>query len=305
MNDFLATLPFDLYELSLFHLVANSGSFTKAGQQAGLTQSAITRQIRGIEEQLGISLFERTTRHVSLSPAGKLLYDKSLTILDATGQLLKEIQHEFQLVPRTLRIGVGRSIGLAYLPGYLFAFRKQYPNVHLHISQRSSNEILAGVEARELDAGLLCAPTRLPLTLQSTHRFVDEFTVILPPDDSLQHLAATMSLQKAKQLLREKRWILINREGNTGRQLHEWLRQKEWPIQPAMELDSFDAIVNLVSLGLGVSMVPHRVLPLYKTRREVRRINIEPRFSRELSVVVRKNRQQPEHVAAFIESILF
>src|SRR4051812_21569126 len=183
MNDFLATLPFDLYELSLFHLVARSGSFTKAGQQAGLTQSAITRQIRGIEEQLGISLFERTTRHVSLSPAGKLLYDKSLAILDSTGDLLREIQHEFNSVPTTLRVGVARSIGLAYLPGYFFSFQKRSPRVRLYVSQRTSNEILSAVEARELDAGLLCPPRRLPLALQTTHRFTDEFTIILPPSD--------------------------------------------------------------------------------------------------------------------------
>lgn len=77
MNYFLATVPFDLYELSLFHLVAEHGSFTKAGQKARLTQSAITRQIRGVEEQLGVALFERTTRHVRLTDAGKLLYAKS------------------------------------------------------------------------------------------------------------------------------------------------------------------------------------------------------------------------------------
>jgi DNA-binding transcriptional LysR family regulator len=305
MNDFLATLPFDLYELSLFHLVAKSCSFTKAAQQAGLTQSAITRQIRGIEVQLGISLFERTTRHVALSPAGKVLYDKSRVILDSTGDLLRELRHEFHLVPRTLRVGVARSIGLAYLPGYFFAFQKQAPRVQLQVCQRTSNEILLAVETRELDAGLLCPPVRLPATLQTTHRFADDFTIILPPDDSSGTLATKATVRLVKQMLKDRRWLLIDREGNTGRQLHQWLRQQEWSIQPAMELDSFDAIVNLVSLGLGVSIVPHRVLPLYRTRREVRRINIKPRFSRELAVVVRKNRQQPEPLAAFIESILF
>ena len=70
MNEFLATGPFDLYELQLFHLVAEHQNFTKAGRAAGLTQSAITRQIRGMEDRLGVVLFERTTRHVRLTPAG-------------------------------------------------------------------------------------------------------------------------------------------------------------------------------------------------------------------------------------------
>ena len=72
-----------------------------------------------------------------------------------------------------------------------------------------------------------------------------------------------------------------------------------------MELDSFDVIVNLVSLGLGVSLVPHRVLALYGERRKFRRIATKPRFTRELAVVVRKNRRQPEPLASFIQSVLF
>src|SRR4030095_6477483 len=81
MNEFLATGPFDLYELQLFHLVAEHQSFTRAGQAAGLTQSAITRQIRGMEDRLGGALFERTTRHVRLTAAGAALHARSGAIL--------------------------------------------------------------------------------------------------------------------------------------------------------------------------------------------------------------------------------
>src|ERR1041385_2388323 len=73
VNEFLATGPFDLYELKLFHLVAEHRNFTRAGQAAGLTQSAITRQIQGMEARLGTPLFERTTRSVTLTAAGAAL----------------------------------------------------------------------------------------------------------------------------------------------------------------------------------------------------------------------------------------
>jgi DNA-binding transcriptional LysR family regulator len=59
------------------------------------------------------------------------------------------------------------------------------------------------------------------------------------------------------------------------------------------------------SVGLGVSLVPHRVLPLYERRKTVRRVAVEPRFRRERVVVVRKNRQPPEHVAGFVKGVLF
>lgn len=95
-----------------------------------------------------------------------------------------------------------------------------------------------------------------------------------------------MTKATVKQLKRHfasQRWVLIDRGGFTGRRLNHWLNTQSWHIEPAMELDSFDVIVNLVSLGLGVSLVPHR----------------------ELAVVVRRNRVTPEPLRSFVGSILF
>lgn len=77
VNQYLATVPFDLYELHLLQLVARHGSFTRAAGQAGLTQSAITRQVQGVEARLGLPLFERTTRSVVVTDAGKFLCRKA------------------------------------------------------------------------------------------------------------------------------------------------------------------------------------------------------------------------------------
>lgn len=305
MSDFLATVPFDLYELSLFHLVAEHRSFTKAGQKAGLGQSAITRQIRGVEDQLGVALFERTTRHVGLTAAGRLLYEKSKPIVASAEATLKQLQQEFHLVPQTLRVGVARSIGLAYFPGFFFAFRRKLPAVQIQVVQLTSREILEAVEAQAIDAGLLSPPKRLPRSLAATHRFADEFVVIAPPDSPLPKASTRSNAKTMKKALGAERWLMIDRNGETGRSVRRWLADQGLVAEPAMELDSFDVIVNLVSLGMGVSVVPHRVLALYGDRRRVRRIKLEPRFVRELAVVVRKNRVQPEPLASFVASILF
>ena len=141
--------------------------------------------------------------------------------------------------------------------------------------------------------------------LAVTHRFDDEFTLVVPPDSKLPRDLASASVRTLRKLLAGERWLLIDPQGETGRALRHWLAGQDWPIEPAMELDSFDVIVNLVALGLGVSLVPHRVLALYGERRKIRRITLRPCFTRELAVVVRKNRQHPEPLASFIESVLF
>jgi DNA-binding transcriptional LysR family regulator len=305
MHEYLSTVPFDLYQLHLFHLVARTRSFTEAARMAGLTQSAMTRQIRAMEISLGVDLFERTTRHVALTAPGRLLLEKSGVILDTTGGLVKDLQARFNLSPKVLRIGIARSIGLGYLPGYFFGFQKKHPAVRLLISQGNSNELLEKVETRELDAGLVCPPRSFPRSLQITHRFTDAFTFIAPPSASGTTGARQMSVQELEKQFGTERWLLIRREGNTGALFARWLKQQNCDLQPAMELDSFDMIVSLVSLGLGVSLVPHRVLPLYAQRRSVHRINIKNTFQRELAVVVRKNRVIPEPLRSFVDGVLF
>jgi DNA-binding transcriptional LysR family regulator len=305
MNEFLATGPFDIYELQLFHLVAEHQSFTKAGQAAGLTQSAITRQIRGMEDRLGVRLFERTTRSVRLTPAGAALHARSGAILSEVHDAVSALKSGFDLAPKTLRVGIARTIGLAYLPGFFRRFQTKFPRVQLHVSHESSAFILAAVESGELDAGVVTAPPQLSRGLHVTHRFNDEFVVIVPPGMKLTGSVRTMAPAELPNILRGQRWLLIGEQTNTGKRLSAWLERHELKLDTALRADNFDLIANLVSLGLGVSIVPHRVLALHANRRPVQRIVINPKFSRELIVVVRKQPKLPEGLAGFVGNILF
>jgi DNA-binding transcriptional LysR family regulator len=186
MNDYLSTLPFDLYELSLFHLVARHRSFTKAAEAAGLTQSAITRQIQGMENSLGISLLERTTRTVSLTPAGKFLHQESAKLLGDVDSSLRRLKEDFTNARKEIRLGVSRSIGMAYLPGFFHASLRRGLKAGFHVAYQPSAEILPALEANELDLGVLCPPPRLPPTLTVTHRFTDAFTLFASTEAAAQ-----------------------------------------------------------------------------------------------------------------------
>jgi DNA-binding transcriptional LysR family regulator len=305
MNEFLATGPFDLYELQLFHLVAEHQSFTKAGRAAGLTQSAITRQIRGMEERLGVPLFERTTRYVRLTPAGAALHARSGAILGEVNDAITALKSDFDLAPKTLRVGIARTISLAYLPGFFRQFQTKFPRVQMHVSHESGAFILAAVESGELDAGIVAGPPQLSRALTVTHRFMDEFTIIAPAKFKMRGGLKSVPPADLAKIFAQQRWLLIGRKTRTGQRLHGWLEQHGLQIEPSMETDDFDLIANLVSLGMGVSIVPHRVLALYPNRRPVQRLNTNPKFSRELIVVVRRQRKLPQALAGFVENILF
>src|ERR1044072_3425093 len=95
MHRFLSTVPFDLYELALFHLVAQHRSFTKAAEIAGLTQSAITRQVQGMERSLGFALLERTTRTVRVTEAGAFLEQEALRLIGSVEDSLRRLREDF------------------------------------------------------------------------------------------------------------------------------------------------------------------------------------------------------------------
>jgi DNA-binding transcriptional LysR family regulator len=302
MHQFLSTVPFDLYELALFQFVVKHRSFTKAAESAGLTQSAITRQIQGMEKSLGIALLERTTRNVQVTKAGEFLYREAARLLGDVERSLNHLAQEFCGARKEVRVDVSRTIGLAYLPGFFHANLRRLPQLAYRVTCQSSSEILAALEANEQDIGVLCPPARLPRSIRITHRFEDAFTLIVPREfaPKLQEITKTRI-----DWLKKQNWLLIEERSNTGQQLRSWMRRHGWNVDPTMQLDSFDLIINLVALGLGVSFVPIRALALYNQKRAIYRVSLPKRFTRQLVVAVRKHRNIPDHLTRFIENVLF
>jgi len=300
----LPTSPFGIFELHLLHLLARHGSFTRVAAEVGLTQSAVTRQIQTVESKVGTALFERTTRKVVITPAGRFLVENTRHLIGDLDSTLRRLREDFVEGPKQLRLGVSSDISLAYLPGFIFANQRRQPELNLVVTHESDTGILRQLQSDELDVGILCPPTRLPGNLVATHRFRDTFTLITPRTgfEEITDKSAPRMLKKA---MGRQSWLLISEASNTGSQLRKWMKSHRWPIQSSHEMDNFDLIINLVALGLGISFVPQRSLALYSRRRKVRTISLPTRFSRELVVLVRKSRSGAPHIVRFIENILF
>lgn len=305
MHEYLAAAPFDLYELHLFHLVAKYRSFTKAAEIAGLTQSAVTRQMQGMEDSLGLGLFERTTRSVRMTEAGQFLFHESARLLGDVEQSLQTLREEFAGARKQIRVGVSRSIALSYLPGFFHANLKRLPEITCRVSHQSSEDILSDLERNELDLGVLCPPSHLPRTVRITHKFDDAFTMIAPTELAQAYMALPQTRKMRERWIMQQNWLLLAEGSNTGQQLRKWISKQGWNVEAAMQLDNFDLIINLVSLGMGVSFVPIRALALYGQKRTLERIALPERFTRQLTAAVRKHRKMPQHLASFVENILF
>jgi DNA-binding transcriptional LysR family regulator len=202
-----------------------------------------------------------------------------------------------------LRVGIARTIGLAYLPGFFRKFQRLHPQVQIRAAHQSSAFILAAVEGGELDVGIVAAPPVLPNGVIVARKFADEFVAIAPPP--FKAPSKSVSPAELNELFTDRKWLLISDETVTGKRLRGWLLKEGVLTDVAMDSDSFDLIVNLVSLGFGVSIVPHRALALHPQTRAVRRVVVKPKFSRELLVVVHRQPKLPKPIEDFTSSILF
>jgi len=218
---------------------------------------------------------------------------------------LKRLREEFAGARKEVRVGVSRTIGLAYLPGFFHANLRRLPEVACRAAYETSRGILSALESNELDLGVLCPPSRLPKTLRVTHRFEDAFTLVTPTTLISSFESASHSRKARQAWLEKQTWLLIAEDTNTGQQLRLWMAKQGLRIEPVMQLDSFDLIINLVALGMGVSFVPIRALALYGRKRTLARVPLPERFVRELVVLVRKHRKMPCHLTRFVENVLF
>ena len=117
-----------------------------------------------------------------------------------------------------------------------------------------------------------------------------------------------MNVKKTAELrhwLESQPWLALQDTTQTGRRLTVWLKGQKLQVKPAMELDNFDLIINLVAVGVGASLVPQRSLALYARRHAIVRLPWPKHFVRELVVVVRRQIQTPKHIQRFVENILF
>lgn len=304
MQEYLAHKPFDLYALHLFHLVVKHRSFTRAAREAGLSQSALTRQMQSLEQRLGLSLINRTTRSVEVTEAGRYLEIEATRLIGSVSQALDGLHSSFSSARPIVRVSVSRSMAMAHMPGLFHANHQRHPETVCKVSYNPSEAILTALDASEIDIGVLCPPSPLPETVKVTHRFKDTF-VLVGPAALAAKAAAIKRSDRLHGWLHQQPWLMISSTTNTGKALKRWMKRQNLVIEPAMELDSFDLIINLVASGFGLAFVPRRALALYRRKEAIVPIALKERFERDVVAITRKHRKLPMHVEAFVENILF
>lgn len=297
----------NLESLKIFRNVVEAGGFSKASARSRLSQSAISKQIRALEGDLGQRLFDRTTQTVTLTDAGKLLYERSRRILVEVDETVQSVRGMTGEKPPQLRIGTTSSVGISYFPGIFTNFSKRHPHCRLDVQVNFSGALLRGVEDRELDCAIVCLPKKIPQSIQAVSTFIDPMTLV-GSKDFLKRTGKEKPRDEKEiaGLLQDSPLILISRKTYTRRIIDHYLFEHGVTNPPTIELDSFDLIVTFVSLGLGISIVPQRVFPVYARSRSMSYTKLANlKLTRTLGIIVHKDRTIQPILQEFIRYFSF
>ncbi|MGD0445774.1 MAG: LysR family transcriptional regulator [Edaphobacter sp.] len=241
------------FKLKVFRVVADTLNFRRAADELHLTQPAVTSQIKSLEESLGIALFDRIGRDISLTPAGTTLLQYVRQIEAVTNDAIAALTPFGGQEGMELSIGASHTIAVYLLPKLLPYLLAEWTKLRIHIMGGSTNEILHALTMHQIGIGLIEAPAFRP-DLKIEVFGEDELTLIVPHN----HRWAKKTLLKAAELVQEP--ILLREVGSGMRRfVEEYLEQNgvlRQQLRTLIDMNSTEGIIAAVEAGLGVGFVP-------------------------------------------------
>lgn len=240
----------DLHQLKYFQTLADIQNFTKAADELVLSQSALSRSILRLEEELGIPLFERKSRGVVLNQYGKIFLEhvnRSLCEIDEAKLEINNIVDPFH---GTIPLAFIQPLGSNFIPDLISAFQNQEPGIRFHLTQDTSNKIIELIESAEIDVGF-CASQESIKDLSYFPIMNQELFLIVNKDHRLAYKTQVDLCEVANDP-----FILYKPETS----LHDMIEKlcHDAGFHPKMSFEAFDerTVAGLVGAKLGVALIP-------------------------------------------------
>jgi DNA-binding transcriptional LysR family regulator len=289
-------------DLQIAHLralsaVARHASFSRAAGELGVTQPAVSMQVRQLEEALGQPLLERVGKRAFPTHAGEVLLAHAARAFHELDAGVERVQQLRGVVAGRVRVGTSASISIYLLPPFLRRYRSRYPATELVVVTGNAPEITRAVVENELDLGIVSLPIR-DRELAMTPFFDDELVAIAAPQPRWRRRRSISADELARETL-----ILYEPGGTVRRVIDAWFRRgRTAPVRP-MELGNTEAIKKLVEAGLGLSVTSWFSVKADVRARLLTAMRLEPSLVRKIGVVRRRDKPSTPALAAFHEGL--
>jgi DNA-binding transcriptional LysR family regulator len=284
----------DFDQLATFVFVAKLKSFSRAGQKVFRSQSAVSAQIRQLEETYRAKLLDRSAKSVELTPAGEVLLEYAERLLRLRDESVQVVADRGDAIQGPVVFGANEATCLYLLPDMFAEFQRRYPLVQISIYRNFSHKILQRVEEGSVDVGIVTLPVKSP-TLKVHHIYKDRLRFMVSTSNPLASRSRVTLAEVAAQPL------IFPRTGYTRQVLDKLFRPYRSRIHVTMELPSIGMIKRFVGADVGVSFISESFARDQVKAGEVKLLSVEGvDLWRELGLVYRRDRSLPRAAQALI-----
>lgn len=242
----------NLSQYRIFYEVARAGNISKAAKELFISQPAISKSISKLEDSLGISLFIRNSRGVSLTAEGELLFRHTKTAFEALHEGERELKRIQEFNIGQIRIGVSNTLCRFTMIDYLKGFIDRYPHIKISIEIQSSTHTLAMLEQERIDIGLVAAPRA------SMKRI--EFIPVMDIEDIFVAAPSYLDNLKLREgsdadIFQAGNIMLLDRTNQTRRYIEDYMNEHQIEANNLLEVTAMDLLMEFARIGLGAACV--------------------------------------------------
>jgi DNA-binding transcriptional LysR family regulator len=243
----------ELRDIKSFIEVANHRSFTKAAEHSYLSQPSLSKAVKKLEEELHVKLFDRSTRRLLMTDAGRIVYRQGQQVLASLNELPTLLEELIDVAAGEIKVGIPPLIGTLFFPHIARTFHEQYPNVKLKLFEHGAKLIEQLVEESQIDVGLIVLP--VDKSVFNIYPFInDEFVLYI---NHTHPLAKRASVNLSE--LKDEKFIIFTKDFA----LHDYFINacKEAGFTPSISYESsqWDLILELVASKLGITLLPKSI----------------------------------------------
>lgn len=239
----------NLSSYRIFYAVAEKGNISKAAKELYISQPAISKSIQKLEDNLGVRLFDRSSRGVTLTPEGELLYTHVKSAFETLTLGEDRLRRSIALGIGNLTIGASSTLCKYVLLPYLKEFIKQYPHINISIACHSTNHTLKLLEEDKLDIGLIGRPENMKNIEFCPLREIED--IFVATRDYLRNLQVRGV--DRQHMLQSSTLLLLDRENITRQYIDSYFQEHHILLNDIIEVSNMDLLIEmtLVSLGIG------------------------------------------------------
>ena len=269
----------------IFSDLVETESFSRAAKLNGITQSAVSQQLRAMEKFFSILIVDRSQKQFRLTREGQKLYESAREILYLYEKLNSELQEMKKVISGTIHISTVYSIGLHELPPYVKAFLSKYPDVNIRVEYRRANNVYEDILTNSIDLGLVAYPQKHK-QLEFLPFHDDVLILVVSPEHQLANKKDVTIEEIAAQ-----KFIGFEPDIPTRKATDKIFREANIEMEPVMEFDNVETVKRAVEINAGIAILPQTTVTREEAQGLLKVINFKDKvYKRPLALMHRKGR---------------